>query len=126
LAVTQVAVDHGGTAVRTDDRHRHLRTSSRITEDQTGVIDFLAAPSTHGGKTIERIDTHASIVFLAGERAYKLKRAVRFDDLDFSTSERRRTLCEAEARLNRRTAPWDVAAEPRAERPTEQQGGGDQ
>ena len=37
--------------------------------------------------------------------AYKLKRAVRFDYLDFSTSERRRTLCEAEVRLNRRTAP---------------------
>ena len=76
-----------------------------ITEDQTGVIDFLAAPSTHGGETVERIDTHASIVFLAGARAYKLKRAVRFDYLDFSTSERRHTLCEAEVRLNRRTAP---------------------
>ncbi len=37
-----------------------------ITEDQTAVIDFLAAPSTHGGATVERIDTHASIVFLAG------------------------------------------------------------
>ena len=76
-----------------------------ITEDQTAVIDFLAAPSTHGGATVERIDTHASIVFLAGTRAYKLKRAVRFDYLDFSTSERRRSLCEAEVRLNRRTAP---------------------
>ena len=76
-----------------------------ITEDQTAVIDFLAAPSTHGGGTVERIDTHASVVFLAGERAYKLKRAVQFDYLDFSTSERRRSLCEAEVRLNRRTAP---------------------
>ena len=76
-----------------------------ITEDQTPVIDFLAAPSTHGGATVERIDTHASIVFLAGARAYKLKRAVRFDYLDFSTPERRRTLCEAEVRLNQRTAP---------------------
>jgi aminoglycoside phosphotransferase family enzyme/predicted kinase len=76
-----------------------------ITEDQTPVIDFLAAPSTHGGAAVERLDTHASIVFLAGTRAYKLKRAVRFDYLDFSTSERRHTLCEAEVRLNRRTAP---------------------
>ena len=76
-----------------------------ITEDQTPVIDFLAAPSTYGDATVERIDTHASIVFLAGARAYKLKRAVRFDYLDFSTSERRRSLCEAEVRLNRRTAP---------------------
>ena len=76
-----------------------------ITEDQTPVIDFLAAASTHGGVSAERIETHASIVFLAGARAYKLKRAVRFDYLDFSTSERRRAMCEAELRLNRRTAP---------------------
>lgn len=75
-----------------------------ITEDQTAVIDFLAASSTHDGASVERIDTHASIVFLAGARAYKLKRAVLFDYLDFSTSDRRRTLCEAEVRLNRRTA----------------------
>ncbi len=76
-----------------------------ITEDQSAIVDLLAAASTHGGAAVERIDTHSSIVFLAGERAYKLKRAVRFDYLDFSTSERRRVLCEAEVRLNRRTAP---------------------
>jgi aminoglycoside phosphotransferase family enzyme/predicted kinase len=76
-----------------------------IAEDQTATIEFLAARSTHGGAPVERIDTHASIVFLAGERAYKLKRAVRFDYLDFSTPERRRILCDAEVRLNRRTAP---------------------
>ncbi|AMY10749.1 polynucleotide kinase [Luteitalea pratensis] len=76
-----------------------------ITEDQTPVIEFLTRPSTHGGATVERIDTHASIVFLAGARAYKLKRAVRFDYLDFSTPERRHALCQAEVRLNRRTAP---------------------
>lgn len=75
-----------------------------ITEDQTGVIEFLESPSTHGRASVERIDTHTAIVFLAGARAYKLKRAVRFDYLDFSTRERRRALCEAEVRLNRRTA----------------------
>ena len=76
-----------------------------ITEDQTAVVDFLASSSIHGGASVERVDTHASIVFLAGARAYKLKRAVLFDYLDSSTCERRRTLCEAEVRLNRRTAP---------------------
>jgi aminoglycoside phosphotransferase family enzyme/predicted kinase len=79
--------------------------TAMITEDQTAVIEFLAAPPTHGGAETERIETHASIVFLAGSRAYKLKRAVRFDYLDFSTSDRRRAMCEAEVRLNRRTAP---------------------
>ena len=76
-----------------------------ITEDQTAVIDFLASSSAHGGATVERIDTHSAIVFLAGHRAYKLKRAVRFDYLDFSTAERRRAMCDAEVQLNRRTAP---------------------
>lgn len=76
-----------------------------ITEDQSAVIAFLADPSTYAGAPVERIDTHASIVFLAGERAYKLKRAVLFDYLDFSTADKRRVLCEAEVRLNRRTAP---------------------
>jgi len=44
-------------------------------------------------------------VFLAGERAYKLKRAVIYPYLDFSTTERRRAACAAELALNRRTAP---------------------
>jgi len=73
--------------------------------DQRGIIEFLAAPSAHGGASVDRVETHASVVFLTRERAYKLKRAVRFDYLDFSTSERRRQMCEAEVRLNRRTAP---------------------
>jgi hypothetical protein len=76
-----------------------------VTEDQTDVVEFLAAPFTHGTATVERIDTHSAVVFLAGEHAYKLKRAVRFDYLDFSTAERRRAMCDAEVRLNRRSAP---------------------
>jgi aminoglycoside phosphotransferase family enzyme/predicted kinase len=86
-----------------DDRQRRL--VKALTEDQTAVIDFLASSSAHGGATVERIDTHSAIVFLAGERAYKLKRAVRFEYLDFSTTERRRAMCDAEMHLNRRTAP---------------------
>ena len=48
-----------------------------VTGDQRDVIEFLQAASTHGGAVVERIDTHAPIVFLAGERAWRLKRAVR-------------------------------------------------
>jgi aminoglycoside phosphotransferase family enzyme/predicted kinase len=75
------------------------------TEDQTAVIEFLASPVAHGGAQVERIDTHSAIVFLAGLRAWKLKRAVRFDYLDFSTANIRKTMSEAEVRLNQRTAP---------------------
>lgn len=73
--------------------------------DQRDVIAFLELPSTHGGAPVERIETHASIVFLAGTRAWKLKRAVRYDYLDFSTPDRRRAMCEAELRVNRPAAP---------------------
>src|SRR5687767_14181168 len=76
-----------------------------ITEDQTEVVAFLTSPSTHGGSLVERVETHASILFLAGDRAFKLKRAVRYDYLDFSTVERRRRFCDAELRINSRLAP---------------------
>jgi len=75
------------------------------TEDQSAVIEFLSQPSTYGGAAVERADTHASIVFLTGQRAFKLKRAVQFDYLDFSTAKRRGEMCQAEVRLNQRTAP---------------------
>jgi hypothetical protein len=78
-----------------------------IVEDQRETIDVLASPATYPGPplTVERIDTHGAIVFLAGDRAYKLKRAVKYDYMDFSTRDRRRAACQAEVALNRRTAP---------------------
>lgn len=75
------------------------------TEDQADTIALLSDPATHGGVAPRRIDTHAAMVFLAGDRAWKLKRAVWFPFLDFSTEAKRRSACEAELRLNRRTAP---------------------
>ena len=75
--------------------------------DQDAAIAFLSDPQTYGHevKLVERLETHGSIVFLAGERAYKLKRAVRFPYMDYSTPERRRVMCEAELAVNRRSAP---------------------
>jgi aminoglycoside phosphotransferase family enzyme/predicted kinase len=51
------------------------------------------------------LTTHASHVFLTGDRALKLKRAVKYAYLDFSTPALRRAACETELALNRRTAP---------------------
>lgn len=76
-----------------------------VVEDQSEVIEFLASPATHGGAPVSRIDTHTAVVCLAGDRAWKLKRAVRFDYVDFSTVALRQRCCEAELRVNRRTAP---------------------
>ena len=54
---------------------------------------------------VELRETHISWVFLAGERAYKLKKPVVLPFVDYGTAERRREMCEEEVRLNRRLAP---------------------
>jgi aminoglycoside phosphotransferase family enzyme/predicted kinase len=74
-------------------------------EAQRETVAFLSDPRTYGGQKVETITTHASRIFMAGERVYKLKRAVHYSYLDFSTAELRRKSCEEELRLNRRTAP---------------------
>lgn len=50
-------------------------------------------------------ETHTGMVFLAGDRAYKIKKPVVNDFLDFSTLERREHACASEVALNRRLAP---------------------
>jgi hypothetical protein len=51
------------------------------------------------------IETHISVLFLLGDRVYKLKKPVRFDFLDFSTRDARQEMCRREVALNRRLAP---------------------
>ncbi|MFQ5973120.1 MAG: AAA family ATPase [Alphaproteobacteria bacterium] len=81
--------------------------TSHIVADQSAVVALLSSPTAYGEPVdrVERIDTHAAMVFLAGSRAYKIKRAVRYPYLDASTLARRRRLCEKEISINRRTAP---------------------
>ena len=78
---------------------------SPVDRSQQAVIDFLARPQTHGGAEVKRIDTHAAVVFLAGDRALKIKRAVRFPFLDYSSLTKRKSACEAEIAVNRPFAP---------------------
>ena len=83
-----------------------MATASHVVEDQSAVFDALADPATHAdADTVERIDTHGAAVFLAGDDAYKVKRAVKFPFMDFSTLDRRKTACEAEIAVNRPNAP---------------------
>lgn len=72
---------------------------------QERVIRFLASGEAFGQTPDEHIDTHISHVFLVGNHAYKLKRAVKLKFLDFTTLEARRIACEREIVINRRTAP---------------------
>lgn len=74
-------------------------------DGQAAVLAFLASGHAFGGGPPTRIDTHAAHIFLAGEQAWKLKRAVKYPYLDFSTPDLRHAALQSELELNRRTAP---------------------
>lgn len=79
----------------------------RVEDAQAAVIEFLSRPETYPDTpgSVSRIGTHAAIVFLAGDRAYKLKRAVKLPYLDFSTLEKRRAALHRELEVNSRATP---------------------
>jgi aminoglycoside phosphotransferase family enzyme len=59
-----------------------------------------------GVKTgVSLIETHISWIILSDEFAFKIKKPVRFDFLDFSSMEQRHHFCTEELRLNSRLAP---------------------
>jgi aminoglycoside phosphotransferase family enzyme/predicted kinase len=70
---------------------------------QADVIAFLVDPASHGlGEgAVKRVDTHGSVVFLAGPRVYKIKRAVRYPYLDYSTLAKRKAAVVAEIEANK-------------------------
>lgn len=72
---------------------------------QQAIMAFLGSAAAHDGAEVKRIDTHAASVFLAGERVLKVKRAVKFPFLDYSTLAKRKAACEAELAVNRPYAP---------------------
>lgn len=77
-----------------------------VRELDPAVMRALSSPSAYQGRPqVSVVQTHASVVFLAGERAYKLKKPVVFDFLDYSTPARRRAACIEEVRVNAVLAP---------------------
>ena len=77
-----------------------LRTTMRL-------VEALREPCRSPDPTsrFALVETHISYIVLTGIRAYKIKKPLRLDFLDFATLESRRRACEDELRLNRRTAP---------------------
>jgi len=71
------------------------------------LIDSLLHQNVypHPVKNIRLIETHISWVILTGSFAYKLKKPIKLEFLDFSTLEQRKYFCDEELRLNRRWAP---------------------
>lgn len=76
-------------------------------DDQAPVVRALADAGfyPHRPATVTHVQTHISHVFLAGPFVYKMKKAVRFPFLDFSTRELRAHFAGEEVRLNRRLCP---------------------
>jgi aminoglycoside phosphotransferase family enzyme/predicted kinase len=75
--------------------------------DQAEVTAFLGDPTSYPARPerVDRFETHGALVFLAGDEAWKIKRAVRFPYMDLSTLDRRKAMCEREIEINRRLAP---------------------
>lgn len=69
---------------------------------QQEVIAFLSDRESYAGvDRVQRLETHGNLVFLAASEAWKIKRAVRFPYMDFSTLEKRHRACVREVEINR-------------------------
>jgi aminoglycoside phosphotransferase family enzyme/predicted kinase len=74
---------------------------------QRQLVTALQDPSLYGVGVVqvELVETHISYVLLTGEHAFKIKKAVDFGFLNFTTLAARQFYCNEELRLNRRFAP---------------------
>ncbi len=70
------------------------------------LVEKLIDPRAYPDQTasVDIHHTHISIVFVTDTFAYKIKKPIALDFLDYSTLEKRRHWCEEEVRLNRRLA----------------------
>lgn len=71
------------------------------------LVEAMSRPSfySHRPASVEVVQTHISLIFLAGQYVYKVKKPVDFGFLDFTTLEKRLFFCHEEVRLNQRLAP---------------------
>jgi aminoglycoside phosphotransferase family enzyme/predicted kinase len=75
-------------------------------QHQIAIFEAMENPDfyPHAVSTIEQRDTHISKVFLTGNFAYKIKKPINLEFLDFTTLDKRRHFCRQEIDLNRRLA----------------------
>jgi len=76
---------------------------SQLPEFVQALLNPAAYP--HPPRSIELVQTQISYVFLADDLVYKVKKPVDFGFLDYSTLEKRLTLCIKELELNKRLCP---------------------
>jgi aminoglycoside phosphotransferase family enzyme/predicted kinase len=72
-----------------------------------GLFAAMSRPEfyPHRPERLDIVQTHISFIFIAGDEVYKVKKAIDFGFLDFTTLEKRKFYCAEELRLNRRLAP---------------------
>ena len=92
------------------DRHAAQRPAqidfSRQQRGDRALLKALATPAMYrGAPQVSVHETHASWVFVAGERAYKVKKPLALGFLDYSTLALRRSACREEVRVNQELAP---------------------
>ena len=97
---------------------RQVRLAGTMDDAMAAKVGFLSDPSSYPDKPprVETRETHFAWVFLAGERAYKMKKPSHLRGADWRTTEGRELACREELRLNRRlSAPTYLAVEPLVE-----------
>jgi len=77
-----------------------------LTTNQQQVIEFLSDPASyaHASEGVRRIETHGAVLFLVGDEVYKIKRAVRYPYMDFSSLGKRESACRTELSINKPNA----------------------
>jgi uncharacterized protein len=90
-----------------DNPHKNIAKGENCMQTQREIVTALLRSDAYPQYTgkIDLIQTHISFVFLTKNYAYKVKKAVNFGFLDFSTLDKRRAYCEKELELNRRLCP---------------------
>ncbi|MCZ2808728.1 MAG: hypothetical protein O2V44_05180 [Candidatus Bathyarchaeota archaeon] len=93
--------------MKDSDKKMHLTNHNKLGDNvkvQKQVVEALMKPEAYDEELeqIELKQTHISFVFLTRNFVYKVKKAVDFGFLDFSTLEKRHFFCEKELDLNRR------------------------
>jgi uncharacterized protein len=100
---------------------QHTNAQEQEPDRQNELIAAMLQPGFYPVRPAEvtHKETHISHLFFAGDLVYKIKKAVRFSFLDYSTLAQRRYYLDQELTLNRRLAPsvylevlpigWDVS-----------------
>jgi len=111
----------GGVMRAVKSRLRDPRAAGPIDEATAAKLAFLADPASYPGHpaSVEKRETHFAWVFLAGTRAYKMKKPSHLRGADWRTVQARELACREELRLNcRLSAPTYLGVEPLVETPS--------